>query len=311
MITVEKADYLHLDAGESAFFARETEYVMTRTYDAKPPALKAFSLIPFSSEMGLGATELTFRRYAEAGEAKIIADYAKDFPRADVWGEEFTVRVKDIGASYGYNIREIRASQTARKGLDQRRALAARRAIERKLNRMAFLSNPDERTFGLLDFPGVTETTLPATGAGGSKSWAAKTVDQILQDINILFDAVSVPTRGAEEADTLLLPITAYRKLVNTRLGDNTITLMKYIKDNYPNIVKIEWLNELSGIGAGGTDRVMAGKFDSDHLELQVPNQFEQMPSEQHGAEFTSACMATCAGTILYYPQAFAVADGL
>jgi hypothetical protein len=299
----------HLDRAESAFFARETEYIKTRTYDARPPTLKAFSLIPMADELPTGITEITYRRFNEAGEAKIIADYAKDFSRVDVFAEEFTSRVKDIGDSFGYSIKEIRASMRTGKRLDQRRALDARRAIERKLNSLSFLSDPDGGTFGLLDFPGITEATLPADGAGGSKSWASKSVDQILRDINIIRDAVIIPTNGVETPDTLLLPLSDYNILANTRLGDNTISLMKYIRDNFPDITRIDWLNELKGIGAGGTNRKFMGKFDMDHLENQVINQFEQLETEHEGGEYKIPCIGTTGGVIIYYPMAFAYAD--
>jgi hypothetical protein len=300
-----------LDRAESVFFARETEYVKTKTYDAKSPDLKGLRLIPQAGDVPVGVEEITYRRYFEAGEAKIIADYAKDFPRVDVFAEEFTSKVVDIGDSYGYSIKEIRASMRSGKRLDQRRALAARRTIERKLNAVSLRSDPEGGTYGLLDYPGVTEATLPADGAGGSRRWADKSVDQILRDINVMLDAVIVPTNGIEAPDTLLLPLNAFTKLTNTRLGDNTISLMKYIRDNFPQITKIDWLNELKDVGAGGLNRIFIGKFDGDHLEHQIISDFEQLETEHEGGEYTIPCMATTGGVIVYYPAAFAYADGV
>jgi hypothetical protein len=300
-----------LDKGESIFFARETEYVKTGTYDAKSPELKGLRLVPMASDLPTGIEQITYRRYFDAGEAKVIADYAKDFPRVEVFAKEYTSKVVDIGDSYGYSIKEIRASMRAQKRLDQRRALNARRTIERKLNHLTLRTDSDWGTYGLLDYPGITEATLPADGSGGSKSWAAKSVDQILRDINVMLDSVNVPTHGIEEADTLLLPLPARNQLVNTRLGDTTISLMKYIQDNLPQIKRIEWLNELSGIGVGGTNRIMVGRFDNEHLENQIINDFEQLETEHEGGEYTIPCMATTGGVIVYYPMAFAYADGV
>jgi hypothetical protein len=300
-----------LDRGESVFFARETEYVKTKTYDAKSPELKGLRLVPQASDLPVGIEQITYRRYFEAGEAKVIADYAKDFPRVEVFAKEYTSKVVDIGDSYGYSIKEIRSSMRGGKRLDQRRALTARRAIERKLNRLTLRADSDWGTYGLLDYPGITEATLPADGAGGSKAWSTKSVDQILRDINVMLDAVNAPTNGIEEADTLLLPLPARNQLVNTRLGDTTISLMKYIQDNLPQIKRIEWLNELSGLGVGGTDRVMVGKFDNEHLENQIISDFEQLETEHEGGEYTIPCMATTGGVIIYYPMAFAYADGV
>jgi hypothetical protein len=300
-----------LDRAESVFFARETEYIKTRTYDAKSPELKGLRLVPMASDLPIGIEQITYRRYFEAGEAKVIADYAKDFPRVDVFAEEYTSKVVDIGDSFGYSIKEIRASMRNGKRLDQRRALTARRTIERKLNHLTLRTDPDWGTYGLLDYPGITETTLPADGNSGSKSWPTKDVDKILRDINIMLDAVNVPTNGIEEADTMLLPLSSRNLLVNTRLGDNTISLMKYIQDNFPQIKRIEWLNELSGIGAGGTNRIMVGKFDNEHLENQIISYFEQLETEKEGGEYTIPCIATTGGIIIHYPMAFAYADGV
>jgi hypothetical protein len=303
---------IKLDDRESAFFARETEYVKTKTYDAKPPENKGLRLVPMATDLPTdGITEITYRRYTEAGEAKLVASYAKDFPRVDVFGEEYSVKVHDIGDSYGYNRKEIRASMRAGKRLDQRRAIAAKNAIERKLNKLTLRSDPVAGTYGALDFPGLTEATLPADGTDSSKTWAKKNVDQILRDINTMLDAVIQPTNGAEVPDTLLLPLSAYTLLTNTRLGDNTISLMKYITDNFPQIRKIDWLNELKGLGAGGTNRIMVGCFDNLHIENQILNQFEQGDIKEENFEYTIPCLATTAGVIVYYPMAFAFADGV
>ena len=300
-----------LDSRESAFFQRECEYIKTRTYDAKPPLLKGLSLVPQASGIPLGTSEITYRRYTEAGHAKLIANYAKDFPRVDVYGEEYTVKVKDLGASYGYNIKEIRQSALTGKRLDQRRATSARNAIERKLNEYTLLSNKKDGTFGILDFPGLTETTLPADGTGGSKIWASKDVDDIIRDINIMLSAVIEPTKGVETPDTLLLPLNVYSALQSRRLGDTESSLIKYITENFPMLKKIDWLNELNTIGAGGTGRVMVGCFDELHCENQIVNQFEQGDVQQEGMEWEIPCMASTAGVIVYYPGAFAYADGV
>lgn len=300
-----------LDSKESAFFQRECEYVKTRTYDAKPPLLKGLSLVPQASGIPLGTSEITYRRYTEAGQAKLIANYAKDFPRADVYGEEQTVKVFDIGASYGYNIKEIRESALTGKRLDQRRATAARNAIERKLNDMTLVSNKEAGTYGILDFPGLTESTLPADGEGGSKQWAKKDADKIIRDINIILSSVIEPTKGVEVPNSLLLPLNVYTALQSRRLGTTESSLLKYIKDNFPMFTRIDWLNELGAIGAGGTGRIMVGCFDEEHCENQIVNQFEQGDVEQEGMEYKIPCMASTAGVIVYYPGAFAYADGI
>lgn len=309
---VKSNNPLHLDAKESAFFEKELEYVKSRTYDAKLAELKGLSLIPISTEAGAGVNEITFRRYRGVGFAKVIADYAKDFPRVDVYGEEETVKVKGIGDSYGYSIPEIRASQRTGKQLDQRRATTARRAHDEAINKMALISDSVNGTHGLLDYPGITSVNLPADGTGTSKTWASKTADQIIRDIQNMIDAVMVPTSAREIPDTLLLPISQYNALAQRRVGTNSDkTLLQYILDTNPYIKKIDWLSELKGKGGSNTDRAIIGKFDEEHISLEIPQPFEQFEAQQEGMEFTIPCHSECAGTIIYYPLAFAYADGI
>lgn len=302
---------MRLDDKESAFFDRELVSIKSKTYDAKLAELKGLSLIPISTDAGSGANEIVYRRYRGVGFAKIIADYAKDFPRVDVFGEEASVKVKGIGDSYGYSIPEIRASQRAGKNLDTRRATTARRAHNEMMNKMALKSDPVNGTNGLIDYAGISEVTLQADGTGSSKTWASKDVDKILRDINAMVDAVMVPTSGREIPDTLLLPLSQYNDLANRRLPNTDKTLIRYILDNNPHIKRIEWLTELKGAGASGTDRAMVGKFDEDHITLEIPQPFEQFDAQQEGMEFTIPCHSECAGTIIYYPLAFAFADGI
>lgn len=303
---------MRLDSNESVFFNRELAYVKAKSYDAKYAELKGLSLIPISTEAGAGVNEIIFHQYRGVGFAKVIADYAKDFPRVDIYGEEKAVKVKGIGDSYGYSIKEIRASQRTGKNLDQRRAITARRAHDEMMNRMALKSNVADGTFGLLDFPGITEVTLQADGTSSSKTWASKTPDQIVRDINDLVNAVMEPTSAREVPDTLLLPIAQYNDLASRRIGEaGEKTLMRYILDNSPYIKRIDWLSELKNFGAGGTNRALVGRFDEEHLTLEIPQPFEQFEAQQEGMEFTIPCHSECAGTIIYYPLAFAYADGI
>jgi len=305
-------DPMRLDRGESVFFAREVEHIKSRTYDAKPKELKALLYIPINTDAGPGARIITYRRFTGVGFAKIISDYAHDFPRVDVYGVEESVAVHSVGTSYGYNIMEIRtAAMVPGSNLDSRRAITSRRANDEKVNDIALVGDPEHKIHGLLKYPGITETTLPADGVGGSTRFRDKTEDQVLRDFNILTDAIMIPTFGREVPDTVFLPMQAYNFLANKRLGDNETTLLQYILKNNPVIKRIEWLNELSGIGEGKTDRVLLGKFDEEHLTLELPQPFEQFDPTQEGMEFTIPCHSRTAGVVIYYPMAFAYADGV
>ena len=65
-----------MDAGESAFFGHQLEYVKAQTYDVKHKNLKATMLIPVSTEVPSGADTITFRRFDMVGVAKVDGETA-------------------------------------------------------------------------------------------------------------------------------------------------------------------------------------------------------------------------------------------
>ena len=322
--TVGQGNETRLDANESAFFLRQIEYIKAKTYDVKYKELKAFDLIPISNEAPSGTPQITWRQYVGVGFAKIIADYANDFPRVDTYGNETTTLVRGIGASYGYSIVEIRRAAIANVPLDQKKANFARRAIEQVINSIAWSGLTPYSINGLVNYPGITAATIPADGTGTSTLWTTKTPDQIIRDLNNLITAVVATTRGREMPTTLLLPIENYLYISNTRMGlPSDKTILSYFLDaqrDAGSIRKVDWLpDELKNVGvsgnipSGGTasSRMLAYVQDEDHLTLEIPQPFEQFPSDQEGMEFEIACHAETAGVLVYYPLSIAYGDGI
>ena len=127
-----------LDDNESVFFAQQLRYVKSQTYDIKRVGLSALSLMPVSTSTPEGATTISYRQWDSVGMAKIIANYANDLPRADVLGKEFISPIRTIGNAYGYNTQEIRSALFAGINLSGKKAMAAVRAQEEKINQLAF-----------------------------------------------------------------------------------------------------------------------------------------------------------------------------
>lgn len=304
-----KKNALHLDANETAFFKRELEYVKRAAYDKKYRNLKSNMFIPISTEAPAGADYITWRSFSKVGLAKIIADYAHDFPRVDVYGEENRAQVYSMGASYGYSIKEIRRAQMAGVPLSAKRADAARLAIEQLKDKLAWDGDANYNLQGLINYPGITEATL-TTGAGGN-TWALKTPDEIIADLTALKTSVSVPTNGIEEINQILLPRAQYELIANTRMTDGSSnTILNFFKTNNP-MISVDVLDRLSTAGDGGTARMMGYVKDPDHLTQEIPQMFEQLDADKKGAEYEVPCMAEFGGVIVYYVASVAFMDGI
>ena len=91
---------LRMDDKFNAVLEKQLEYVKSKTYDIVYPELKGRLYCPVSNEVDPGAESITYRQWDEFGMAQIIANYADDLPLIDALVEEFTQRVKGLGAAY-------------------------------------------------------------------------------------------------------------------------------------------------------------------------------------------------------------------
>ena len=102
-----------LDQGEQVFFDGQLTLIKARTYDVIHKDLKALTLLPVSTEQDDAAEHIEYRSYDQVGMAKIVSDYANDFPRVDTLGTKKSIQVHSLGDSYGYSIQEIRRAARA------------------------------------------------------------------------------------------------------------------------------------------------------------------------------------------------------
>lgn len=304
--------FVNLDASEGVFFTRQLENIKAKSYDVKYAELKARSILPVSFEAGPGANSITYRQYDMTGVAAIIANYAKDLPRADIKGKEFTVPVKSLGASYGYNVQEIRAGQMSGLPLEQRRANAAKRAVLQKENTIAFFGDTDTGLAGFINNSAIGAYTVPADGTGASALWTAKTPDQIIRDLNGLAHKTVEDTKGVDAADTILLPLSRYNYIAATpRSSTSDTTILEFFLKANPYIKEVSWLNELETAGSGSTKRMIAYRRSPDYVTLEIPQDFEQFPEQEQGLEYVVPCHSRIGGVILYYPLSVAKGDGI
>ena len=310
------SEELRFDSTESAtvFFARELDYVKAKTYEKKYPELSALTYFPITSEVPEGAETMTYYSYEKTGFAEIISNYATDLPRADVKGSPTTAFVKSIGDSYGYSIQEMRASRMAGKSLDTRKAEAARYAIDRKTNEIAFAGDKKHNLMGMLssdnNIPLYTLATVET-----KTSWKDKSAAEILADINGMFAYQSRITQDVERADTLALPPAVFIDISTRRIPNTGYTVKRFLLENAPYLKNIITAPELSAENKAtnpyGVDVAMLYTNSADKFSLEIPMAFYQYPLQNRNLEVIVPCEERVAGIVLYYPLSALLAVGV
>lgn len=292
---------------DSLFLARQLDHVRSRIYTRKYPELVANRMIPVSSEAPEWAETITTRYFDEVGIAKIIANYADDLPRADVRAVELSIRVRTIGDSYGYNVNEIRASRATGVGLDTRKAAAARRAVEQKLNRVALRGDADYNMLGLFNNPNVPSVTV----VNGNWIAGSATGSEIVADMNAMYIAIINQSNGIHRPNYMALPPAEYAYAASQPLeGMPGQTAMSFFRQQHPEIT-IDLVFDLKGLGSGGTNVMYMYERSEENLRHELVMPFNQLPMQVRNLEFVVPCMARTAGVWIDYPLAFAKMEGI
>jgi len=297
------SQFLNLDSAESAFFARELEYIKSKTYDLIYPAFAIRDHVPVSHEAGTGALSITYYQYTRSGLVKLISNYADDLPRSDVYGQKFTSPVESIAGSYGYNIQEIRSSAMSKHArLPQRKANATRENFEERVDYIGCFGDAQTGLGGFLNNANVPITTL-TNGAGGDEEWRLKTPDEIISDLSGAQGATRLATKGREIMDTLLVPDRTYTHLASTpRSSTSDTTIIKYLLNAIPNLKSVVGWWRLATAGASSVGRGVYYSKNPDKVTLEIPQEFEQLRVQEKNLEFVVPVHGRIGGTIFYYP---------
>lgn len=307
---LQRSDGQRLDAGETATITRQLLYIKSQTYDKKYPMFKARDFIPVSHEVPSGAEQWSYWQWDMYGMAKIVSNYATDFPKVDVLKKEFLQSVKSLGDSYSYTVQDMRRvafmSPQGGGNLDVKRAAAARRGIEAAIDDIAAVGNPDAGFTGFVNNPNVPVLAAP-TGA-----WAAATALQMIADMNALVQKVITQSNQVEIPDTMIFPIDEFQIINQTpfsTLADRTVASWFLI--NNPYIENIDQWVKLNLQNAGLTGgRIIAYRRDPEVLTLEIPQEFEQFQPQVEGMEYQIPCHARIGGVAFYYPLAACYMDG-
>lgn len=313
-----------MDDATLVFFDKELEKVKKQTYDVKYNDILARTLFPVDPDAaGPGATSISYRQFDQVGIAKIISDYADDLPRVDVAGKQFFSPVHELGASYGWNIKELRAAMMAKLNLNARRAIAAREAILRKEHKLALFGDTLTGLPGFLSNPNISVVTAADNGSGATE-WSAKTPDQILADMNNAVGAIMTLTNGVEKPNTLLLPVDEYVRVSTTRMTDGaTETVLSFFLKTQAAlgaIDKVYALPELTeptagwaslGVSFDEPKLMVVYNRDPMKLSMQVASDFETLPVEERGLDNIVNCMESFGGVLIYYPLSVMVVEGI
>ena len=201
------------------------------------------------------------------------------------------------------------------RSLDQLLQEGMRTAYDKHMDQNVYTGMEEYGSTGLVNNPDVAETSV----TGGT--WATKTKEQILADINSALTAVWEAAEYDEDAmpNHILLPYEQYTYIMNTMVTDlATETILDYVlKNNVATkngkslyIGAARWCK---GAGTGGTDRMVVYVNHERFLQVEELVPLARVMSQPNATEFCydTAYAANLSEVELFYPQTMQYFDGI
>lgn len=300
---------IRLDASETAFVEREVTQVRAKLFEVVYAELKAQQLVPLATDISADIQQYVYFVLDTVGEAKVVADGADDLPRVDVSKTERQGIVKTVGASFGWNLFEMRLAARLGQPLQQQRAESARKAIARQIDKILSTGVTDSQT-GLGMEGLLNNTDVVNLGISSTTSWVlgTTTAATMVDYLNNIASSIVTATNEAFIPDTLVLPTAMYNVLASARYAsagvDANMTALRWLLANSPWIKSVTSWYRGNGAGAASSNRGILYKRDPEVLEGVVPLQFESLPPQARGLDMVVPVVGRAGGVKFYHPEA-------
>lgn len=256
-----------------------------------------------------------------SGAGPIAANAANSTPIVQVNFDKKRARTHIFEVESQINFWDMeRSEMIANRNLVEQTAKAARLAYDKHLDQNAYLGFEEYGSEGLLNNSAFPVSTV-SIGTSGGTTWASKTADEILKDINDAIIQVWAAVEYDREAlpNHIILPYEQYNEIATrkvTDLADKTI--LTYLLEN--NVAKqnggslyIGATLYAKGAGTGGTDRMTVYCNDEKYIFMQeaIPFQMKLTEPAIERKAHVSYYRANVSEVALPYEETVAYFDGI
>lgn len=295
------------------FVTSQTTHVEREVNQTVYPDIQYAALVPVDTSANPWAKTVTYYSSDMFGAAAWINGNSDDIPIAGTELAKHETSVHMAGIGYGYGLEEISQAQQLGINLTAADALAARRAYEEMVDRVALYGDATKGFNGLVNNPSVT------AASADQGDWSSATPGQILKDVNSALAGQFSGTLYTGLADTLLMPYSAFLHISTTPLNDNgTDTILSWLltKNVYTaqtgRALTVRAMRGLDTAGVGGTARMVAYRRDPNVVKLHIPMPHRFLPVWQSGPiRWEVPGIFRLGGTDVRRPKEMLYVDGL
>jgi hypothetical protein len=302
------------------FVVNQTTAIESQVIRIQYPEVQYPDLVPVDTATGNEwVKSITYYSADMVGRADWFHHTALDVPLAELTREKFERGMEMAAIGYRYTLEEVaNAMNTPGLNLTSDKAVACRRAYEEFVDNIALRGSVPKNMQGLINSSLVTATTAPADGAAGATTFASKTNQQVIRDINSAMTGIATGTNWLYYADTILLPPAVLVGLAGRIIEYSSMTLLDWIKQYNVLTVQTGRPITLAGVrgletaGLGGISRMVAYRRDPEVLKMHIPMSHRFLPVWQRGPlVFDIPGIFRLGGVEIRLPAAMRYLDGV
>lgn len=233
-------------------------------------------------------------------------------------------QLRPWGLEIKYTILELESAAKLGRPIDQQKYEGLQLKYQMDVDEQVYIGDTSMGDTGLVNNTLVTNVNNLPNGASGFATWASKSPDEILADVNAMLTSVWTASAWAVMPERLLLPPTQFGLISTMKVSlAGNISVLKYIQENSllttsgKGKLEIYPLKWLIGSGAGGTvgtagtiDRAVV--YTKDRKRVRFPMTLLQRTPLQYDSIYQKTTYFGRLGVVeVVYPETLGYFDGL
>lgn len=228
------------------------------------------------------------------------------------------------GLELKFTILELESSAKMGRPIDAQKYEGLQLKHQMDIDEQIYIGDTSMGDTGLVNAGLVTNVNNVVAGAAGFTTWATKTPDEILADVNTALTSVWAASAWAVIPSRLLLPPTQFGQISTQKISlAGNVSVLKYLQDN--NLLATSGRGKLDifpckwciGAGVGGTigtpgtvDRMVV--YTKDKKRVRYPMTLLQRTPVQYDSIFHKTTYFCRLGvTEVVYPETIGYFDGI
>jgi hypothetical protein len=316
----DKADAFFSDQQVGyAFLTPQLHRIEAEVYMTRYPSFDIAPYMPVVTDGDMWDVGTLVYSMDNVGSAEFLGGGAFDVPYASTEMAQATRNFHLAAIGYEWNTQELQRAAKLGRSLSADKAQAAVQAADRFIYGIAMTGQnargeSEKGWTGFTNDANAPAANVPNDGTGSARTFASKTADQILRDLNEAITAVETGTGETHIANTVVLPTSEYNRIATTRLSDTGSTILSFLQAN--NVagagLRILKSRALETAGQSNSKRMIAYDNNPQVLRFLLPGPHQFLPAFQKSSlVYEVAGIMNVGGLDVRLPKAIVYRDGI